>query len=109
MALLGQKQAFEGESAMTRSKSLIEVAAGHLISAIQKEWNEELGTEQAAKSESVMYLAHDLLNACKRNDLGKLLGSKSIEEFLGQNWVQVHPYVQPAIAALQDAREFPLA
>ena len=90
---------------MSRSKPLVESAAGRLISAIQKEWGDEVGTDDAVASENVMHSAHHLLQASKNSGaLDELLGARSIEEFLGRDWVKNHPRVHAAIAALQDSR-----
>lgn len=48
---------------MTKSKTESEKAAGKLISAIQKEWIEEIELGCSEKSENVMNLAHTLLQA----------------------------------------------
>ena len=78
----------------------IEKFAGKLISAIQKEWNLELGETRANKSENVMYKAHDLLQAAKANDFPQILCGKTVTEYLGKNWVKDHPSVILAIEEL---------
>ena len=79
----------------------IEKLAGQLISAIQKEWNEELGKSQAEESENVMYKAHDLLQAAKENNLSKFLDNLTITDYLGKIWVKNHSSVLPYIEKLE--------
>jgi hypothetical protein len=86
---------------MPKERSPLEVAAGKLIAAIQKEWTEELGEVSAAESEQVMHASHELLKAAREGSLKSVLGSQSIADFLGRDWVSNHPRVQPFIAALQ--------
>jgi hypothetical protein len=88
---------------MPKEKTKTEAAAGRLISAIQKEWNAELGEPGASLSENVMYSAHDLLQARTSESIRSVLGSNSVTEFLGKTWVTRHPAVLPAIAALEQA------
>lgn len=90
---------------MPREKSESEKAAGKLISAIQKEWNKEIGTPQSEQSEDVMDLAHKLLQARTAEVMNVLLANKSICEFLGEFWVRRHPSVSSAIHALEQAIE----
>ncbi|WP_160153106.1 hypothetical protein [Microbulbifer sp. ALW1] len=90
---------------MPREKSDSEKAAGKLISAIQKEWNEEAGTPQAEQSEGVMDLAHELLQARTGKAMEALLASRSISEYLGEFWVRRHPSVSSAVHSLEQAIE----
>ena len=78
----------------------IEKLAGKLISAIQKEWNLELGEPQADESENVMYKAHDLLQAAKENNFSQVLCGKTVTEYLGKDWVKNHTSVLLAIEEL---------
>ncbi len=88
---------------MPKEKSESERAAGKLISAIQKEWGLEIGEPVAEQSELVMGLAHELLQARNAASMRNVLGSKSIKEFLGSNWVQSHGGVELAILELEAA------
>ncbi|TLM73431.1 hypothetical protein ACONUD_02720 [Microbulbifer harenosus] len=90
---------------MRREKSESEKAAGKLISAIQKEWGEEIGTPQADHSEEVMGRAHGLLQARTAESMRSLLKEKTVTEFLGEFWVRRHPLVKPAIIFLEKAME----
>lgn len=87
---------------MPKKKTEVQRAAGKLISAIQKEWGDVLGEENAEFSENVMDAAHDLLQAGTREEVKELLGGMTIKQYLGDVWVQGHPRVKPAIQALQD-------
>jgi hypothetical protein len=86
---------------MSRTRTAIEVSAGQLILAIDKEWHSELGTSAAEASEDVVGRAHELLQAAKSNSILSSLGGLSIAEFLGPCWVSDHPRVQPAIETLE--------
>jgi hypothetical protein len=88
---------------MKPSRSSLEAAAGKLISAVQREWGLELGDPAAAQSEEVMHACHDLLLAAKRGSLAPVLGSKTISQFLGVEWVASHPSIATAICALESA------
>ncbi|GAA3915662.1 hypothetical protein [Litoribacillus peritrichatus] len=82
--------------------STIEKLAGKLISAIQKEWGNETGELCAEESEDVMYRAHDILQACKSNELTKLLKGTSVTIYLGKDWVENHPSVKPFIKRIEN-------
>lgn len=86
---------------MPKIKSPIEAAAGMLISAIQKEWREELGEPQAEFSEQVINRAHDLLQAAKNNNLSSVLDSLTVKQYLGEIWVRKHQSVIASISHLQ--------
>lgn len=87
---------------MTKKRTLIEKGAGKLISAIQKELDQEIGEPCADESMDVMDRAHDLLQACKSKDISELLGSKSVIEFLGIEWVDKHPKIKAKIQAFEE-------
>ena len=86
---------------MTRTKSPLEAAAGKLISAIQKEWFDEIGESSADESEQVMHTSHGLLHGAKTGSIAGVLGGGSVPEFLGSKWVAAHPNVWPFIKALE--------
>ena len=88
---------------MTKRRTDTEAAAGKLISAIQKEWGEELGYPVAEESEEVMGKGHDLLKGATANELRKILDGRTVSEYLGSSWVEKHPSVMPAIEALEAA------
>ena len=86
---------------MAKNRTPLEKAAGQLVLVIQKEWDTELGTEQAGESEATMYLAHEILQACKSGALAGLLNGREAAEFLGQRWVDIHPRVHAALQGLE--------
>jgi len=88
---------------MPKDKSDLEKAAGKLISAIQKEWGNELGESSAEISELVMNKGHDLLAGAKDGTLLKVLNGVSVTEFLGETWVRRHPSVKESIKSLEVA------
>lgn len=86
---------------MRPTRTAQQIAAGQLISAIQKEWMAEMGEPASTHSETVMNRAHELLQAASENRLHELLQECSIAEFLGHDWVATHPGVVAAIKALK--------
>lgn len=88
---------------MSKHHTALQAAAGQLIKAIQKEWMDEIGVPAAAQCEQIMLSAHELLQATKQGCLTDVLRGRSITQFLGQDWVQMHPRVQPFIQALATA------
>lgn len=86
---------------MPRNRSPLEVAAGNLISAIQREWQAEAGEPASVVSEGVMNSSHALLQAAKAGSIARAIGSGSVSEFLGKQWVQSHPRVWPHIQVLE--------
>ena len=88
---------------MPKEKSDLEKAAGKLISAIQKEWGNELGESTAEVSELVMNKGHDLLAGAKNGTLLKVLNGGSVTQFLGETWVRSHPSVKNSIESLEVA------
>ena len=89
---------------LTKNRTALEIAAGKLISAIQKEYIAELGEPGCDESECVMHSSHRLLQAAKSGELSKVLDTKSVAEFLGKSWVQNHTNVLPFIAELERLR-----
>ena len=86
---------------MPKTKSDLERAAGKLVSAVQKEWGNDLGEVRAEFSEDVVNSAHDLLQASSAGEIRKLLGPRNVTQFLGEIWVHRHPAVRPAIETLE--------
>jgi len=90
---------------MPTKKSPLEKAAGKLISAIQKEWGEELGESTAEVSEDVIGRGHDLLQAAKNNEVLNVLRGLSVTQYLGELWVHRHPSVKEYIAKFEQELE----
>jgi hypothetical protein len=88
---------------MSKVKTDLQKATGKLISAIQKEWGEELGLgdSRAEFTENVMNNAHNLLQAGSAEEIKKLLGALNVRQYLGEVWVQSHPRVKPFISAIE--------
>jgi hypothetical protein len=90
---------------MSANKTPLERAAGKLISAIQKEWGEEVGESTADVSESVMNRGHDLLKAAKDKEVSSVLIGQSVIQYLGEIWVRRHPSVKEYIARFEKELE----
>lgn len=92
---------------MPVNKSPLEKSAGKLISAVQKEWGEELELADAASeiSERVMGRCHDLLKAAKNNNVCNVLNGKSMTCYLGEVWVSRHPSVKKYIEKIEEEIE----
>ena len=86
---------------MPKNRSEVERAAGKLVSAIQKEWGNDLGETHAEFSEDVVNSAHNLLQAGSADGIRKLLGARNVTQFLGEIWVRRHPAVKSAIESLE--------
>lgn len=85
---------------MPRKRSPVGIAAGKLILAIRKEWEEVVGEPDAALAHKVMDRAHTLLQAAQTASISILLDGRSVAEYLDPVWVEMHPSVKPSIAAL---------
>lgn len=86
---------------MPKVKCAIEIAAGKLISAIQKEWNKEAGEPESEYSEEIMHKSHNLLRAAKSSEIKMLLNGKTVSEYLDANWVESHTSVIKYITDLE--------
>jgi len=86
---------------MPKKRSELEVAAGRLVSAIQKEWTAEIGEDSARESEAIVHRSHGLLQAAKAQTLGKLLGERTVAHYVGESWLKRHPRVLAAVRELQ--------
>ena len=86
---------------MGRSRTESEIAAGKLVSAVQKVWGQYLGEPGAEVAEEVMNLAHELLKASSAQAMSEILGDRSVAQFLGETWVARHPSVNRAIDNLE--------
>ncbi len=74
-----------------------------MISAIQKEWNNEAGEPESELSEEVMGKGHDLLQAAKNNNISVTLSGMSVTQFLGDIWVHKHPNVKECIIKVENS------
>jgi hypothetical protein len=52
-----------------------------------------------------MYACHDLLQTAKKTTLDGILGNKTITDFLGTRWVNLHSKVVPYIRDVEEARQ----
>jgi hypothetical protein len=57
------------------------------------------------KVNKLLYACHDLLQAAKKKMLDGILGNKTITDFLGTRWVNLHPKVVPYIQDIEEARQ----
>jgi hypothetical protein len=83
-----------------RKRNPVGIAAGKLILAIQKEWNEVLGQPDAARAQKVMHRARVLLQASESSSVANLLDGRTVVEYLDPVWVEMHPSVKPHIEAI---------
>ena len=86
---------------MPRVRVPLELAAGKLIFAIQREWNAEAGGPGGAESEEVMHSAHALLKAARAGSLARVLAGATVSAYLGRSWVNAHPRVWPYAQVLE--------
>lgn len=85
---------------MGRKRNPVGIAAGKLILAIRQEAVEVTGGSDAALIQKVVDRAHTLLQASQSASVMSLLDGRSVVEYLGSEWVRMHPSVQPSIDAL---------
>jgi hypothetical protein len=88
---------------MPRKRSPVGIAAGKLILAIRKERGEVIGESDAALAQKVLDRAHTLLQAAQSASVSSFLDGRSVVEYLGPVWVEMHPSVKPSIAAFVTA------
>jgi len=88
---------------MARSRTVPEVAAGKLVSAIQKVWAECTGTEEGKEAELVMKRAEDLLWGIRRGNLESILANASARAFVGDRWIAQHISLEAAMKELEAA------
>jgi len=84
---------------MPRKRNPVGIAAGKLILAIRKEWDEASGEPDKARTQRVMDRAHTLLQASRTSSVANFLDGRSVVEYLDPAWVDLHPAVKPRIAA----------
>ena len=88
---------------MPRSRSASELAAGKLVSAIQKVWAEHAGSDEGYEAELVMTRAESLLYAIRSGNIGSVLGEASVRDFVGANWILRHASTELAVMELEVA------
>jgi hypothetical protein len=88
---------------MPRKRNPVGIATGKLILAIRKECGEVAGGPDAVLAQKVLDRAHTLLQASRISAVSNLLDGRSVVEYLDPVWVEMHPAVRPAIAALIEA------
>lgn len=90
---------------MPRARTESAKAAGKLIKEIQRVWsyNIEYGQPNVSRSEDILELAHDLLQARDAPGIKRLLGSRSVKQYLGSLWVESHPEVKTRVEQLEQA------
>jgi hypothetical protein len=82
---------------MPRKRNPVGIAAGKLILAIRSERNESAAAPDAALARKVLDRAHTLLQATESSSVLSLLDGRSVVEYLGPAWVEMHPSVKPSI------------
>jgi hypothetical protein len=85
---------------MPRKRNPVGIATGKLILAIRHECGEVEGTPAAVLAQKVLDRAHTLLQASQISSVSNFLDGRSVVEYLDPVWVEMHPAVGPAIAAL---------
>jgi hypothetical protein len=74
-----------------------------LISAIQRQWMEQLGEPEAPLSEAAMHRAHKLLTAAQEGRAAAALAGGSVADFLGRDWLDAQPWAGPHVQKIQAA------
>ena len=84
---------------MPRKRNPVGIAAGKLILAIQKELDEGIGEPDVVLAQRISHRARTLLQASESSSVSNLLDGRSVVEYLDRAWVEMHPSVEPSIAA----------
>jgi hypothetical protein len=74
-----------------------------LISAIQKQWMEELGEPEAPATEAALQSAQRLLTAIRDGSIARLLADGTIGQHLGGSWIATHPWAKPHVQKIESA------
>lgn len=85
---------------MPRQRNPVGIAAGKLILAIRKEWDEAIEEHDKALARRTMDRAHTLLQASQSSSVTSLLDGRTVVEYLDPVWVEKHPSVKPCVVAL---------
>ena len=86
---------------MPRTKTPQQIAAGKLVSAIQKVQSFRSGTPQWHEADAVMNRAHSLHMASVLGTLSAELAGNTVAGYLGADWVACHPGVVLAAKQLE--------
>jgi len=87
---------------MPKKKTELQKAIGQLISSIQKEWGDEAGEGNSNFTETIMDLAHDLLQAGDREGVLKVLGPLNVRQYFGEVWLKSHPRVMEKVLRVEE-------
>jgi hypothetical protein len=90
---------------MPRESSELERALGRLLTAIQGEKTRSLDSPEWRAAHAALDRAEILYWAAKRASLGEALGTSTLREYLGLEWLSRHPRVLPAIQDLEAQTE----
>jgi hypothetical protein len=71
-----------------------------LISALRKQWLEELGGPEAARTEAVLKNAHRLLAEVNAGNPPQPPSHAALETELGAAWLAVNPWARPHVQRL---------
>jgi hypothetical protein len=91
---------------MPRESSELERALGRLLTAIQREETGALDRSEWRMAHAALGRAENLYWAAKRASLAAALGTATLREYLGVEWLSRHPRVLPAIQDLEAHSEY---
>ena len=83
---------------MPRKINSLAVAAGKIVLAIQKE-SHEIVEGSATSTYEVMSRAQTLQHAAHNECVPELLVGRSVAEYFGAAWIEMHPAVKTCVAA----------
>jgi hypothetical protein len=86
---------------MKRKRTSADIAAGRLISAVQKVWTEYTGTDEGYIAEAVMNRAHDIHQTIIAQRLPEILAGRTIRQFLDEDWITFYPDADEAVRDLE--------
>jgi hypothetical protein len=82
---------------MPRQRNPVGIAAGKLILAIQKEQESSTDENEVAMTRRIVDRAHTLLQASRTSSVSNLLDGRTVHEYLGVEWIEMHPSVKASI------------
>lgn len=97
----------KGETPSTHNANEPPTPLSELISALRKQWEEEIMKPEALFTQATLAKAQQLLSAARDGTLVELLASVPLERYLGENWVSANPWVKPYLEKIEGALRSP--
>jgi hypothetical protein len=79
------------------------LAAGRVVSTIQRVWSKHAGTDKGYEAEAVMRRAEALLDAIRQGNPNSVLTDLNARDFIGADWIAKHSSTERAMRQLEAA------